>query len=589
MAQEPYLVIARKWRPQSFEDVIGQQHITRTLQNAIRSGRIGHAFLFIGTRGVGKTTTARILAKALNCLSTDGPTPEPCGTCNNCVSIASGRNIDVAEIDGASNNGVENIREIRENVRMVPTSSRYKIYIIDEVHQLSAGAFNALLKTLEEPPEHALFVLATTEAHKVPATIVSRCQRYDFRRVGTEQVGDLLRRIIEKENVKCSEEALQAVARAADGSVRDGESILEQLISYCGDTITFADVFNVLGLVDWQVLHELSNAMLEHDVAKLLRIVEEVTVSGKDLSQFVQDILQYYRNLLVCKTADPKGLLALPEEDIAGMQAQAEQYRLSQLIKLVEQFAEVAKEFDSQIAQRIALEALLIRLAKVSVEVSVDDVLDKLAALGAGGIRLDAPPGGPPANPKPAASAPELARAADPEQAPSAPTPAPKRDAAAVPQPGPVPPQERPCEVVAAPASLGEWQRLWPRVVETARDESFNLGILTGQAQPVSFEGGRLLLRFDSGHQRSAESLARPEIRAQFEAVLSGLAGVAVSFEVEVTGPPPETAEVAKQPSQAAGHSVPQDQVDLALQDPGVARVVEVFRGHIVQVKPGHA
>jgi len=392
MAEGHYQVLARKWRPQTFGDVVGQQHITRALQNAIESQRIGHAYLFIGSRGIGKTTTARILAKALNCLSSDVPTPNPCGECENCKSIAAGHNIDVLEIDGASNNSVEDVRQIRDNVRLVPSNSRYKIYVIDEVHQLSSSAFNALLKTLEEPPEHAVFILATTEAHKVPATIISRCQRYDFRRVGHEDISALLRQILKEEQVTCSDEALLAIARAADGSVRDAESILEQLISYCGKEITFEDVFEVVGLVDWTILNHLCDALLEQDIARQLGIVEDIVVSGKDLSQFVQDIIQYFRNLLVCKTADAKTLLALSEHELAAMQERAERFSLTRLIQLIEQFADLSKNFDSQLAQRIALETLLIRSSKVAVEMSVNTVLEKLAQLGVGGIGQYAAP-----------------------------------------------------------------------------------------------------------------------------------------------------------------------------------------------------
>ncbi|MDZ4861382.1 MAG: DNA polymerase III subunit gamma/tau, partial [Candidatus Hydrogenedentes bacterium] len=365
MAKDPYLVLARKWRPQRFEDVVGQEHITRALQNAITAGRIGHAYLFIGSRGIGKTTTARVLAKALNCERSDKATPTPCGECDNCRTIAAGNNIDVLEIDGASNNGVDDVRQIRENIRLVPSRSRYKIYVIDEVHQLSGPAFNALLKTLEEPPEHAIFILATTEAHKLPATIVSRCQRYDFRRAGMDNLRKLLRQILDAEQITCSEEALYAIARSADGGIRDAESILEQLISYCGKTISYRDVFDVLGLVDWKQLNRMCVALQQQNIAELLTIVEDIVASGKDLSQFVQDILQYFRNLLVCKTADPRSLLALPADEITAMQAVAAQFTLTNLIRLVEQFAELAKDFDSQLAQRIALEALLIRLSKV--------------------------------------------------------------------------------------------------------------------------------------------------------------------------------------------------------------------------------
>ena len=384
MAEDHYLVLARKWRPQTFDDVVGQEHVTRTLQNALRSGRISHAFLFIGSRGIGKTTSARILAKALNCVTAEGPTPTPCGTCSNCVSIASGNHIDVIEIDGASNNSVDDVRQIRENVRMVPSQSRYKIYVIDEVHQLSTPAFNALLKTLEEPPPHAVFILATTEAHKIPATIISRCQRYDFRRVPLGEIGALLRKILDSEGIKCSDEALHAIARAADGGIRDAESILDQLVSYCDGEITFQDVFDVLGLVDWRMMHEMCAALDQKDVAKLLHIVEDVVVSGKDLSQFVQEILRYFRNLLVCKASASRDLLALPEEEIAEMEKWANAFTLTDLIRFVEQFSELADGFDSQLAQRTALEALVIRMCKFSTEVSVDSVLEKLLSLGTG-------------------------------------------------------------------------------------------------------------------------------------------------------------------------------------------------------------
>jgi DNA polymerase-3 subunit gamma/tau len=417
MVETKYLVFARKWRPQTFEDVVGQEHITRTLQNAITSGRIAHAFLFVGSRGIGKTTTARILAKALNCLSSDAPTCHPCDTCDNCRSIAEGNNIDVIEIDGASNNSVDDVREIRENVRLVPSRSRYKVYIIDEVHQLSSGAFNALLKTIEEPPPHAIFILATTESHKVPATIISRCQRFDFRRVATDHIGGLLRTILDKEGVRCTDDALHAIARAAEGSIRDAESIVDQLVSYCSGEITFKDVFDVLGLVDWQVMHDLCDAIYEKAIAKQLHLVEGVVVAGKDLSQFVQDILRYFRNLLVCKTGDAKTLLALPDDEIARMQERASRFTLTALIRLVEQFAELTKGFDSQLAQRIALETLLIRLSKRAIEMSVDTVIEKIMQLSEGAAVLSPRPRVAP----PSVPAVTRARKGDDERAPDHP------------------------------------------------------------------------------------------------------------------------------------------------------------------------
>ncbi|HNT89115.1 MAG TPA: DNA polymerase III subunit gamma/tau, partial [Candidatus Hydrogenedentes bacterium] len=441
MAEGNYQVLARKWRPQRFEDVIGQEHVTRTLRNAIEAGRVHHAFLFIGSRGIGKTTTARILAKALNCRASDAPTPDPCGACENCVSIGDGNNIDVIEIDGASNNGVDDVREIRENIRMVPTSGRYKIYIIDEVHQLSMPAFNALLKTLEEPPPHGVFILATTEAHKIPATIVSRCQRFDFRRVALDRIVELLRGIAKQEGKKATDEALYAIARAAEGGVRDAESIFDQLISYCEDEIGFNDVYDVLGLVDRRVLHELCQAILDQDIPTQLRIVEDIVAGGKDLSQFVQEMLQHFRNLLVCKTDQAAALLALPEDEIKALSAQAQRFLLTRLLQLVEQFAQLTSGFDSQLAQRIALEALLIRISKVGVEISVDTVLEKLLLLGAGA----APP-------------------RDGPNPPEAGAPSPPR------RPAPVQPRGAPSQPERPPALTPENVRqLWPVIQERAR------------------------------------------------------------------------------------------------------------------------
>ena len=554
MADDKYLVLARKWRPETFDAVVGQDHITRTLKNAIATGRVGHAFLFIGSRGIGKTTTARILAKALNCLSSDKPTPEPCCTCENCSTIAAGNNLDVIEIDGASNNSVDDVRQIRENIRLVPSRSRYKVYVIDEVHQLSASAFNALLKTLEEPPEHAVFVLATTEAHKVPATIISRCQRYDFRRVGRDTITQLLQKILAKEGVKCSDEALMAIARAADGGVRDAESILEQLISYCGAEITFQDVFDVLGLVDWQMLHSLCEAILAKDIGKQLAIVENIVVEGKDLSQFVQDVLSYFRNLLVCKTADPKELIALPEEDIAAMQQHASGFTLTQLIGLVEQFAELSKDYDSQLAQRIALEALLIRISRVSVEVSVDSVLEKLITLGggpgAGGAGHGSTGGGGSA-------------AAEPK----GPTAAPRQAT----EPSPDAAQRS----MLTMDNLGE---LWPQVAQHAGEKSLNAGISLGHAEPVAVDGDTLVLRFKPHHARSKRVVERPENRTEIEAALAALTDNIRTFRSE------SAASSEKAPA-AERERVKPAEAEAATADPHIAKVLDVFKGRIVSVR----
>ena len=406
--------------------------------------------------------------RPLNCLTADGPTADPCGTCENCVSIAAGTNIDVIEIDGASNNSVDDVRQIRENVRMVPAHARYKIYVIDEVHQLSIAAFNALLKTLEEPPAHAVFILATTESHKIPATIISRCQRYDFRRVSLEDLTELLRKILDTEGVTCSDEALAAIARAADGGVRDSESILDQLLSYCDKEITFKDVFDVLGLVDWQVMHDLCGAVVEKDVSRLLELVDNVAANGKDLGQFVQDILRYYRNLLVCKSGGPKELLALPDEEVAEMEQWASRFTLTQLIRLVEQFAELTNGFESQLAQRTALEALLIKVSMRSVEISADTVLEKLALLQENGHPL----------------------AAD---APSTDTPAPTAKKKRTSR------KNKPLNAPKTTVSASNLESIWPAILEEAVRDHMNLAAWLSQARPLSIEGDAILLELDAG------------------------------------------------------------------------------------------
>lgn len=584
MAREKYLVFARKWRPQTFEDVVGQEHITRTLQNSIEAGRVGHAFLFIGSRGIGKTTTARILAKALNCNAGENPTANPCGVCDNCVSIAAGNSMDVIEIDGASNNSVDNVREIRENVRMVPSRSRFKIYIIDEVHQLSPGAFNALLKTLEEPPVHAIFILATTESHKVPATIISRCQRFDFRRVPVPSIVALLREILDAEGIKASDESLHAVARAAEGGIRDAESILDQLVSYCDKEITFQDVFDVLGLVDWQVLHDLCDAMIAKDVSSQLKLIAAVVDAGKDLSQFVQEILRYFRNLLICKTGGAKELLSLPDDEIARMQAHADRFTLTNLIRMVEQFAELTKGFDSQYAQRIALEALLIQISRRAVEMNIDAVIEKLALLAERGFA--APEGNPP--PFPDSGRDEPAGDLDEPEPPCLESDGAVDDAVEPP----------PVRVELTDANLRD---LWPRICQAATISQISLQIGLTPAQPLQVLGNRLVLRFDRNLAEAAKMVEKPENKKLLEQALAALTLNVVSFDVVVGdalepdegapiegGAEPEPSE-GRRPRVSAGSRIAQEDIRHAMADEHIARVLQVFRGHIVEIKhPRH-
>lgn len=310
-----YQVSARKWRPQRFDDIIGQGHVTRTLQNAIKNNRIAHAYIFSGSRGVGKTTTARILAKALNCVN--GPTPEPCNNCSPCKEITSGISTDVLEIDGASNTGVDDVRDLRESVKYSPMHGKYKVYIIDEVHMLSNSAFNALLKTLEEPPAHTIFVFATTEVHKIPTTVLSRCQHFNFKRLTLIEIVDRLRLIAEKDSIEINDNGLAVIAKAADGSMRDSLSILDQVVSFCGKKVDEKEIADILGVINKDIIFSFIGRLKEKDSAGLVKIIREVQDCGYDVRQFCNNLIEQIRNMLIAKVSgNPEELIELSKEAV---------------------------------------------------------------------------------------------------------------------------------------------------------------------------------------------------------------------------------------------------------------------------------
>lgn len=373
-----YQALYRKWRPTVFEDVVGQEHITRTLQNQIETGKISHAYLFCGTRGTGKTTAAKIFSRAVNCLNPKNGSP--CNECAVCKGISDGSIMDVYEIDAASNNGVDNIREIIDDSKYVATEAKYRVYIIDEVHMLSGGAFNALLKTLEEPPEHVIFILATTEAHKVPQTILSRCQRFDFKRIKPDDIIRRMREIAMGDGLSLTDDAYRLLAQLADGSMRDGLSILERCIAASGTSLTYDSVTAALGIAGNGPLFRMADCINAQDSQGILEIVSDLMNDGKDLHVFIDNLTEHYRNLLVCKVSkNPETLLNRDAEEIIKLKAQAEKTSYEKLSNAVAALSKARSEAKWVKEPRIIYELALLKLTKPELDASYDAILDRLS------------------------------------------------------------------------------------------------------------------------------------------------------------------------------------------------------------------
>jgi len=380
-----YEVFARKYRPQTFDDLVGQNHVSRTLKNAVAQNRLAHAYLFVGPRGVGKTSTARILAKSLNCIK--GPTVTPCGVCDNCREIAGGNSLDVIEIDGASNNSVEDVRQLRENVRYAPAKGRYKIYLIDEVHMLSSAAFNALLKTLEEPPEHVKFIFATTEPQKVLPTILSRCQRFDLHRIPANLIAQHLQFIAKKEKITLEPAAAHGIARGAEGGLRDAESMLDQLVAFCGEKITESDVLNVFGFTSEQTVCGLTGRILRGETPEAIDLLHEQCEAGKDMMRLMADLIAYLRDLLVFK-AKPDAL----NEDVdpaiqKSLATHAELISTDRLLELIDQFAAAEGRMKWAPNKKLHFEVAIIKAIQSLGQATLDEVIEKLSELRDGGSK----------------------------------------------------------------------------------------------------------------------------------------------------------------------------------------------------------
>lgn len=373
-----YTVLYRKFRPDTFAEVRGQEHIVTTLKNQLRTGRIGHAYLFTGTRGTGKTSVAKIFAKMVNC---ENPGEDgPCGECRSCRAIAAGASMNVIEIDAASNNGVDNIREIVDEVSYSPAEGKYKVYIIDEVHMLSIGAFNALLKTLEEPPSYVIFILATTEVHKLPITILSRCQRYDFRRISIDTIAGRLRELVDTEGVKVEDKALRYIAKAADGSFRDALSLLDQCIAfYLGKELTYERALEVLGAVDTEVFSRLLRNVLDRNVLGCIELLEEIIMQGRELPQFVTDFTWYLRNLLLVQSTDhPEDVIEMSADNLSRLKEEALELPMEQIIRYIRIFSELSGQIRYASQKRILVEIALIKLCRPQMESNREAILDRL-------------------------------------------------------------------------------------------------------------------------------------------------------------------------------------------------------------------
>ena len=549
-----YQVIARKYRPQRFSDVVGQEHVTRTLSQAIDQKRIAHAYLFCGPRGTGKTTIARIFAKCLNC--TGGPKVEFADNDDRCKEITEGRSIDVLEIDGASNRGIEEIRELRETVKYAPASSKYKIYIIDEVHMLTKEAFNALLKTLEEPPEHVKFMFATTEPEKVLPTILSRCQRFDLRRIPVKLIVDHLADIAKKEKVKIDAPALTAIARGAEGCMRDAESALDQLISFCGEEIGEPDVLSMFGLAAQSQVFALASAVLNGDAQAALKELDDLSKHGKDLGRLLGDVLGYFRNLLIYQIS--RGDLKLVEATEAEAASLAEHAKLvtaDALTRIMEVLTDAEAKLKEVASKKIFMEVTLLKAIDARKAVTIETVISQLQQLKGGGF--------------------------------PAPVPAPAPVAADA--------RRRPDKVsmsIEIPQTPQGLEQLWPALVEAAGSR-LSLGFLA-HGHPLSLEKQTLTIQFpaeDAGQVHLVDADALNFLRGKLADL--GQPNTDVRFvvaedEQAVAPPPPKPVAMAAPAEPKKEKPAPQKlNAEDFKNDPLIQKALEIFRGHIVEVRAG--
>ena len=563
-----YLVLARKWRPQNFTDLIGQEHVSQTLANAIRSGRIHHAFLFTGARGVGKTSAARILAKALNC--DEGLSDQPCGICSSCTEITAGQGLDVIEVDGASNTGVDDVRELRENIRYLPNRSRYKIFIIDEVHMLSTNAFNALLKTLEEPPEHAKFIFATTEPHKIPITILSRCQRFDFRKIPLARVASRMREISDAEQLTISDRSLSLVARQGEGSMRDALSTLDQVIAFSGEQVDDEAVQTLLGMVDRRLLLDTVEAVLQRDSRRALDAVRRVDQLGLALRRFTQDLLEMFRGMVICKVVeDPAEMLDLVGEELKELKALAEEASLDDLQRIVTLLMKTQTELVNSSFPLLTLEMSLVRLATLAPTQDLAKLISHIESLEK---RLAT-------TPLPKTQHP--AQRPTPNPTPSgSPAPAP---AATTPIPSPDPPPKKP----EAPVATSTESKGWQGLVEQVKQSRPMLGSVLEHGRLLKLELPVIEVGYTKGSFMISQ-LQEQDISQDLEVLTTEYFGQPVKLRVlavdieQQSAAPPSLVEEREAKETDRMRRLRED----AMEHPALKSVQDIFKGEIKKVIP---
>ena len=576
-----YQVFARKYRPQTFDDLVGQAHVTRTLKNAVEQNRLAHAYHFVGPRGIGKTSTARILAKALNCVN--GPTISPCGKCDSCKEITAGNSLDVLEIDGASTNGVEQVRELRDNVRYAPSKGHFKIYIIDEVHMLTSAAFNALLKTLEEPPAHVKFIFATTEPQKVLPTILSRCQRFDLHRIPANLIADHLQYIARNEKVTLEPAAAHAIAKGADGGLRDAESMLDQLVAFCGETIAEQDVLSVFGFTSEQTVASFTEQILRGATAETLELLHAEADAGKDMMKLMSDLIAYLRDLLVFKVKPDAVADEFNPELQSALETQSALIETDRLLELVDQFAAAEGRMKWAPNKKLHFEVAVIKAIQTLGQVTLDEVIQNLSAMREG----KAPPPPKAQNPaeaagtKPTARVPAAAPKPAQNQAPAPRTP---------PKPAPEERQSHEPELLEPTtprsADSGEFdvEQLWQKAVDQIRARRPLIRGWIESAKVLGQEGRSFLLGFPPEQKTAMESIAMPRNRDFLESLLKEISGrdwnLKFSLKEGLIVEAPKVEEKAtRSPLEKAA-----DTAASFTNDPLIREALEIFKGEIKPV-----